>query len=211
MMWLRQSTRWTLFKVSMLVQGEITTRNGSMKEKYAELQMRVAKECCVLYDGAESACWACGPGWAGPLEKLSYKLEALNIQLHDRWNVRVVAAQIKEKFGMLRFYFDCLADWGGEPTREQVVLLRYAECVAAECVRKAEEECYGVCEECGISIGTDESPRCCTLGWYRYLCRGCALRHEEGVPPARYEMNGKFYEGDKEIPSPFKSKSKRGN
>jgi hypothetical protein len=37
------------------------------------------------------------------------------------------------------------------------------------------------------------------------------MRHEEGFPPARYEMNGKFYEGDKEIPSPFKSKAKGGN
>ena len=186
-----------------------TKRNRTMKERSDELQMRVAKECCLLYDGAESACWACGPGWDGPLEKLSYKLEALNVQLYDRWKVRVVAEQIKEKFGTLRFYFGCLVDGSGEPTREQEVLLRYAENFASEHVRKAEEECYGVCGECGASIGTSESPRCCTLGWYRYLCRGCATRHEEGFPPARYEMNGKFYEGDKEIPSPFKSKSTR--
>ena len=44
-----------------------------MEEKSAELQARIAKECCVLYDGAESASWACGPGWDDPLEKLSYK------------------------------------------------------------------------------------------------------------------------------------------
>ena len=65
-----------------------------MKKKSAELQMRIAKECCLLYDGEESAFWACGPGWDGPLEKLSYKLEALNIQLYDRWKVRIVATQI---------------------------------------------------------------------------------------------------------------------
>ena len=89
------------------------------------------------------------------------------------------------------------------------VLWRYAEDIAAEYVRKAEEECYNLCEECGTPIGTDESPRCCTLGWYRYLCRDCAMRHEEGTPPARYEMNGKFYEGDKEIPSPFEPINKK--
>ena len=34
-----------------------------MKKKSAELQMRIAKECCLLYDGEESAFWACGlPG-----------------------------------------------------------------------------------------------------------------------------------------------------
>ena len=118
-----------------------TKRNSTMKEKSAELQMRIAKECCLLYGGAGSACWACGPGWDGPLEKLSYKLEALNVLLYDRWKVRVVTAQIKEKFGMLRFYFGCLVDGHGEPTREQVVLLRYAEDIASEYVRKAEEEC----------------------------------------------------------------------
>ena len=180
-----------------------------LRARSDELQTRIAKECCVLYDGAESAAWACGPGWDDPLEKLSYKLEALNVQLYHRWKVKVVAAQVKEKFGTLRFYFDCLVDVNGEPTREQVVLSHYVEDLASEYVRKAEEECYGVCEECGTPIGTGESPRCCTLGWYRYLCRNCAMRHEEGFPPVTYEMNGKFYEGDKEIPSPFKSKGER--
>ena len=180
-----------------------------LRTRSDELQTRIAKECCVLYDGAESAAWACGPGWDDPLEKLSYKLEALNVQLYDRWKVKVVVAQVKEKFGTLRFYFECLVDGNGEPTREQVVLSHYAEDLASEYVRKAEEECYGVCEECGTPIGTCESPRCCTLGWYRYLCRDCAMRHEEGSPPVTYEMNGTFYEGDKEITSPFKSKSER--
>ena len=39
-----------------------------MKEKADELQAEIAKECCLLYDGAESACWACGSGWDEPLE-----------------------------------------------------------------------------------------------------------------------------------------------
>jgi len=49
------------------------------------------------------------------------------------------------------------------------------------------------------------------LGWFRYLCRDCAMRHEEGIPPAQYEMNGKFYEGDKEIPSLFGPTNKKRN
>ena len=44
-----------------------------MRVKSDELQTRVAKECYLLYDGAESACWACGPGWDGPLEKMNGK------------------------------------------------------------------------------------------------------------------------------------------
>ena len=181
----------------------------AMEERFSELQREIAKECCLLYDGAESAFWECRPGWAYPLERLSYKLEALNIQLHERWKVRIVAAQVKEKCGTLRFYYNCLVDGDDERTREQEVLLRYADDIAFEYVRKAEEECYCVCEECGKPIGTDKSPRCFTLGWCHYLCRGCAMRHEDGSPPERYEMNGKFYEGDKEIPSPFGSKGKK--
>ena len=69
-----------------------------LRTRSDELQTRIAKECCVLYDGAESVAWACGPGWDDPLEKLSYKLEALNVQLYDRWKVKVVVAQVKEKF-----------------------------------------------------------------------------------------------------------------
>lgn len=33
------------------------------------------------------------------------------------------------------------------------------------------------------------------------------MRHEDGFPAATHEMNGKFYEGDNEIPSRYKSKS----
>lgn len=41
-------------------------------------------------------------------------------------------------------------------------------------VRKAEEECYSVCEDCGRPIGEDYSPRCQTVGWISYICEDCA-------------------------------------
>ena len=173
-----------------------------------ELQKRVAKECSLLYGGKDFACWECGPGWDDVLEKLSYKLEALNILLSERWKVKIVAAQVKEKFGTLRFYFNSCINGCGELAREQIVLLHYANDVATEYVRQAEDECYCVCEECGTPIGTEESPRCCTTGWIAYICRNCAMRREEDRPLRIYETNGKFYKGEKEVPSPFAKTNK---
>ena len=115
---------------------------------------------------------------------------------------------VKEKFGTLRFYFNSCINGCGELAREQIVLLHYANDVATEYVRQAEDECYCVCEECGTPIGTEESPRCCTTGWIAYICRNCAMRRDEDRPLRIYETNGKFYKGEKEVPSPFAKTNK---
>ena len=171
-----------------------------------QLRKRVAQDCRILYGGADYACWECHSGCDDILERLSYKLEALNIQFYKKWKVKVIASQVKEKYATLRFYFCCFIDSKKDPTREQEVLLRHVEILADEYVRQAEQECYNVCEFCGTQIGTKENPRCSTLGWYRYLCRECALK-SNGDAPARYEMNGKYYEGRKRIANPFKKKA----
>jgi len=179
-----------------------------MNETESEmLRRRVAKDCRILYGGEESAYWECQAGWDDPLEKLSYKLEALNVQYGAMWKVKVMVAQVKEKFGTLRFYYDCQIDTVDEPTVEQEVMRRYVEILADEYVREAEKACYGVCEFCGKEIGTEKSPRCCTLGWYRYVCRLCAEKGVDGSP-FKFEMNGKYYKGKTRIENPFKKKGK---
>ena len=67
------------------------TEIEELQERSIELQKRVAKECSLLYGGKDFACWECGPGWDDVLEKLSYKLEALNIILSERWKIKIVA------------------------------------------------------------------------------------------------------------------------
>ena len=92
--------------------------------------------------------FAVSMGWWPILEKL-----CANIQSHIDWKNReseivpqVVVAQIKEKFGGLRFYYS-----GGD---EQV----------SGMVRMAEAWADTACEECG-AIGTRRSG-----GWIRTLC-----------------------------------------
>lgn len=47
-----------------------------------------------------------------------------------------------------------------------------------------------------------------TTGWIAYICRNCAMRREEDRPLRIYETNGKFYKGEKEVPSPFAKTNK---
>jgi len=57
-------------------------------------------------------CWGmeCGDGWYRPIRKLSYALEALNIEFYSEYGLRIQADQVKEKFGTLHFYYDVVAD-----------------------------------------------------------------------------------------------------
>ena len=72
---------------------------GWMVQKRKEAVSR----CRILYAGRRFG-WECGQGWNVPLAKLSYALEELNMRFRKQ-NVKIVAEQVKEKFGTLRFYF----------------------------------------------------------------------------------------------------------
>lgn len=64
------------------------------------------KECLGWRRGTvQGVYWDCGSGWDTALTMLSYKLEALNLLFFPKFRIRIVAQQIKEKFGTLRFYF----------------------------------------------------------------------------------------------------------
>lgn len=82
-----------------------------------------------------------GKGWVPILDRLARRLIALG------WDRRV--AQIKEKFGGLRFYSDSL-------TSEM-----------HEAVREAEAESFRTCEDCGAP-GEHRGG-----GWIRTLCDAC--------------------------------------
>ena len=57
-------------------------------------------------------CWGleCGDGWLQPLADACGQLEGLNAIFYKLFNVRIQAAQIKEKFGTLHFYTDIVCD-----------------------------------------------------------------------------------------------------
>lgn len=175
-----------------------------MRENYNEdFREGVAHDCQILYAGKTNPCWCCGKGWDDVLEKLSYRLEALNLLSRDRWGVRIVADQVKEKYATLRFYWHCETDNSDDPTREQEVMRRYMELQAEDYVRQAERECLAHCEFCGKEIGTADSPNCWTLGWHHYLCTTCAQKKNVDGSDRLYMMDGKCYKGTTEVPNPF--------
>ena len=99
------------------MKNDLTKEECYANEKDA-LMHETIKRCSMLYKMAEKPCsetcmcwlWSCGYGWFDTLEKLSNKLEAINLMIYPKYNVRIQAEQVKEKFSTLRFYYSIVAD-----------------------------------------------------------------------------------------------------
>jgi hypothetical protein len=123
-----------------------------MSEEYELFSKKMETAYPKIFVGKYGG-FAVGAGWYPILEKL-----CANIQHHIDWKEKqgnavpqVTVAQIKEKFGGLRFYYD-----GGDDEISGMV-------------RMAEAWADVACEECG-AIGTRRNG-----GWIRTLCN----KHEE--------------------------------
>ena len=101
-----------------------------------------------LYSGFDGSV---GPGWVPILERLASDLKAMG------WDGSV--AQIKEKFGGLRFY----ANLRGSVPEEQHE-------AAWQRIRDAEAESYKTCEDCGAPGSTGPRPG---RRWILTLCDPC--------------------------------------
>jgi hypothetical protein len=120
-------------------------------------------------------CWgfSCGDGWYLLIDKLCSSLQ---------WDTdtnkypQVIALQVKEKFGTLRFYysFDCSENAGKEDERTSV--RRCSEMDGA--VQFAESMSSVICMECGNTYGTGVKPY---GGWYLSLCDGCGKERIDEV------------------------------
>lgn len=130
-------------------------KEQALTEKYPKIF------CGKLIDG----CITCGDGWYDILDAL-----ASNIQHHIDQNEignkyrkpelqkeipQVEAAQVKEKFGGLRFYIN-----GGDEEIHGMV-------------RMAESMSYRICEDCGCPGKTGGK------GWIRTLCETCRSSQEK--------------------------------
>lgn len=100
-------------------------------------------------------CWGfeCGDGWFDLIYKLSKDITAVS--------KKVIADQVKEKFGGLRFY------WHGQVTKKQGEKID-------KLVEAAEEESYTICEQCGSREGVTQ-----TRGWIVSLCRKCMKKYKK--------------------------------
>ena len=116
-------------------------------EKYDAFAKQMEERFPKMFNGKYGG-FACGEGWWPILEKL-----CSNIQNHIDWKNKqseivpqVTVAQIKEKFGGLRFYYD-----GGDDHINGMV-------------RMAEAWADASCEECGAPGKRRDG------GWIKTLC-----------------------------------------
>lgn len=134
----------------------IDTYPKIFKDMYGDM-----KETCMHW-GLE-----CGNGWLILLDVLCYRIQE-HIDWHNKYLsagedpiAQVVAQQVKEKFGSLRFYYS-----GGD---EYISGL----------VQEAEDMSGFICEDCGssgVDIGT-------TKGWIQHLCPRCAEKCNKSITP----------------------------
>lgn len=102
----------------------------------------------------------CGSGWFNIIDTLCSQIQhhvdwkSKNLPVEEVESLQVVASQVKEKFGTLRFYYD-----GGDEVIEGMI------CMAEAMTGKT-------CEDCGAP------GRRYTNGWHRTLCNSCEVnRH----------------------------------
>ena len=128
-------------------------------EKYPKIFQMVGstpQESCMAWG------LACGDGWYWLIDQLCKELQ------HDTDNndkPQVVASQVKEKFGGLRFYVD-------SATEEQFAAIHLAESMS-----------YTICEICGTTKGVGQ-----TEGWINSLCQKCAKAEGKTIKEGRVKV-----------------------
>ena len=95
----------------------------------------------------------CGDGWYRLIDLLCGMIQRhqLCLERNGKSEHQVVASQVKEKFGGLRFYVS-----GGDD-------------VAYAYIDFAEKMSFMICENCGSHLGAPSSDR----GWMKTLCPEC--------------------------------------
>ena len=86
-----------------------TSSNRIFKHRARKKAKKTRKDCSTLYDRGGPG-WECGLGWTNAISGLSYRLECANRIFKRLFRVHVVADQVKEKFGELRFYYTIVRD-----------------------------------------------------------------------------------------------------
>jgi len=124
-------------------------------EKYPKIFKMVGskpEESCMAWG------LAVGDGWYWLIDRLCDELQN---DIHANGQNQVVAAQVKEKFGGLRFYINDGVNGG---TERQHGAINFAENLS-----------YYICETCG----TTENVTTAGPGWIKSLCHPCREKHNE--------------------------------
>jgi len=101
----------------------------------------------------------CRSGWYDILLKVGLALQKMNVE--GGWTEPLIAGQIKEKFGTLRWY--------ANPTNGNME-------AAQKIIREAEHQSTKTCEYCG------KPGKLRKKGWFKTLCATCAVEDEKITP-----------------------------
>ena len=157
-------------------------------------------------------CWGieCPIGWYHILEQLCTVLEYYNIEFSKNHGLAIIADQVKEKFGTLRFYFTVReVDKDGvekdpDPTEDsristeenkRRILMDYLELLADQIIEEAENLTENTCADCGVPLDRDNKVE--TKGWITYICKECDEKRK-----GKMESDEEVCAQDEEEPTP---------
>ena len=131
-------------------------------------------------------------GWYHILEQLCTVLEYTNMKAVKEYNCAIVADQVKEKFGTLRFYFSIMnvdddgmtinnVDENGDLVSDKLthrldenthrIVVDYLEMLADKFIAEAEDLTSNTCAHCGVPLKKGNKVE--TKGWISYICKDC--------------------------------------
>jgi hypothetical protein len=115
-------------------------------------------------------CWGfdIGPGWYPYLDSLCKKITAIS----EITGIKVIASQIKSKFGSARFYYDLRIE---TPKINKKDIEIFSD-IISEMVNTFEESSYNICSECGQYYKT----KVISGSWVNDQCSKCLRRLKEG-------------------------------
>lgn len=126
-------------------------------------------------------CWGieCPIGWFHILEQLCTILEFHNMEFVKNYGIAIVADQVKEKFGTLRFYYTIrsvdkdgvvVEDHVGEDNKRGIAI-EYLTMLADQIISTADHLTERTCSRCGIPL--NDKNKVDTDGWITYICKEC--------------------------------------
>ena len=117
----------------------------------------------------------CGAGWKDIIDRTHEKLKYIDPEYK--------IAQIKEKFGGLRYYYNQSVEYGSLASK-----------IMEDIVRSAEYEASYTCELCGANKPSDKVEIRVHKYWYFGYCQSCADKHiaERESRYAKYELLGEL-------------------
>ena len=158
-------------------------------------------------------CWGieCPIGWYHILEQLCTILEFYNMEFTKNYGIAIIADQVKEKFGTLRFYYtvrnvnkdgiseelmDCEERVADEEKKHRIAV-DYLEMLADQIIAEADNMTENTCARCGTPL--DKNNKVVTEGWISYICAECDGKpYEEPEETEEDEEESETKEDEKE-------------